>query len=59
MSRPSHYRAQADLARRLATITVQPNLEEELRHAAEELERLANESDDSNFFRLGVREPRD
>jgi hypothetical protein len=31
MSRASHYRAQADLGRRLAEITVQPNLERELR----------------------------
>jgi hypothetical protein len=61
MSRPSHYRAQSDLARRLATITVQPNLEQELCHVAEELDHLANEieRDDSNFFRSDVLEPRD
>jgi hypothetical protein len=61
MSRPSHYRAQADLARRLAEITTQPNLERELRHVAEELDHLANEiaSDDTDFLRSEVLEPRD
>ena len=61
MSRPSHYRAQADLARRLATITSPADLELELRRAAEELDHLANEiaNDDSNFFPSGVLEPRD
>jgi len=29
MSRASHYRAQADLARRLAEIPIEPNLERE------------------------------
>ena len=50
MSRASHYRAQADLARRLAEITVQPNLERELRSVSKELDDLANElaSDDSD-----------
>ena len=43
MSRASHYRAQADLARRLAELTVQPDLEWELRYVAEELDHLANE----------------
>ena len=43
MSRASHYRAQADLARRLAEMTVQPNLERELCYIAEELDHLANE----------------
>jgi hypothetical protein len=53
MSRASHYRAQADLARRLAEITVQPNLERELRYVAEELDHLANEiaSDNTDFLR--------
>jgi hypothetical protein len=61
MSRRSHYRAQADLARRLATITVQPNLQQELRHAAEELNHLANEivSDDTDSPCLMVLEPCD
>lgn len=61
MSRPSHYRAQADLARRLATITVQPNLQQELRHVAEELNHLANEmlSDDIDSLCLKVLEPCD
>ena len=49
----SHYRAQADLARRLAEITVQPNVERELRYVAEELDHLANEiaSDNTDFLR--------
>jgi hypothetical protein len=53
MSRASHYRAQADLARRLAEITVQPNLERELRYVAEELDHLANQiaSDNTDFLR--------
>jgi hypothetical protein len=57
----SHYRAQADLARRLAEITAQPNLERELRHVAEELDHLANEiaSDDTDFLPSDVLEPRD
>jgi hypothetical protein len=38
MSRAWHYRAQADLARGLAEITVQPNLERELRSVAKELD---------------------
>ena len=61
MSRASHYRAQADLARRLATITVQPNLQQELRHVAEELNHLANEmlSDDTDSLCLKVLEPCD
>jgi hypothetical protein len=61
MSRASDYRAQADLARRLAEITVQPNLERELRYVAEELDHLANEipGDDNEFLRLEVMEPCD
>ena len=53
MSRASHYRAQADLARRLAEITVQPNVERELGYVAEELDHLANEiaSDNTDFLR--------
>jgi len=43
MSSAPHYRAQADLARRLAELTVQPNLKRELRYVAEELDHLANE----------------
>jgi len=60
MSRASHYHAHAD-PRRLAEITVQPNLERELRHVAEELDHLANEiaSDDTDFLRSEVLEPRD
>jgi hypothetical protein len=61
MSRAPHYRAQADHARRLAEITVQPNLERELHHVAEELNHLAKEiaSDDTDFLRSEVLEPRD
>ena len=61
MSRASHYRAQADLGRRLAEITVQPNLERELRYVAEELDHLANEiaGDDTDFLGSEVLEPRD
>jgi len=61
MSRASHYRAKADHARLLAERTVQPNLERELRHVAEELDHLANEiaSDDTDFLRSEVLEPRD
>jgi len=61
MSRASHYRAQADHARRLAEITVQPNLERELLHVAEELNHLAKKiaSDDTDFLRSEVLEPRD
>ena len=59
MSRASHYRAQADLARRLAEITAQPNLERELRHVAEELDHLANEiaSDDTDFLARAAHAP--
>jgi hypothetical protein len=61
MSRASHYRAQADLARRLAEITVQPNLERELRSVAKELDHLANEiaRDDLDFLRSEMLEARD
>jgi hypothetical protein len=61
MSRASHYRAQADLAGRLAEITVQPNLERELRSVSKELDDLANElaSDDSDFLRSEILEARD
>jgi hypothetical protein len=61
MSRASHYRAQADLARRLADITVQPNLERELRSVSKELDDLANEiaSDDPDLLRSEMLEARD
>jgi hypothetical protein len=61
MSRASHYRAQADLARRLADITVQPNLERELRSVPKELDDLANEiaSDDPDLLRSEMLEARD
>jgi hypothetical protein len=41
MRRSYYYHAQADHARRLADITVQPNVEEILRRVAEELDHLA------------------
>jgi hypothetical protein len=61
MSRAPHYRAQADLARRLAELTVQPNLERELRYVAEELDHLANEiaSDDPDVLSPEMLEARD
>ena len=61
MSRAPHYRAQADLARRLAELTVQPNLKRELRYVAEELDHLANEiaSDDPDVLSPEMLEARD
>jgi hypothetical protein len=41
MHRSFHYHAEADRARRLAEITIQPNVAEELRRVAEEFDRLA------------------
>jgi hypothetical protein len=43
MRRSYYYHAQADHARRLADITVQPNVEEILRRVAEELDHLADD----------------
>jgi hypothetical protein len=37
------YHAEPDHARRLAEITIQPNIAHELRHAAEEFDRLADD----------------
>jgi hypothetical protein len=45
----SHYHSEADYARRLAEMTIQPNVAQELRRVAEELDRLADV--------LAVREP--
>jgi hypothetical protein len=60
MSRASHYRAQAVLARRLAEITVQPNLERELCAVSKELDDLANEiADDSDSLCSEMLEARD
>jgi hypothetical protein len=60
MSRASHYRARADLARRLAEITVQPNLQRELRSVSKELDDLANEiADDSDSLCSEMLEARD
>ena len=39
----SYYRAEAYHARRLAEMTIQPNVEEVLRRAAEEFDRLADD----------------
>jgi uncharacterized protein with HEPN domain len=44
-----HYHAEADHARRLAEITIQPNVAEELRRVGEEFDRLADD--------LAAREP--
>jgi hypothetical protein len=59
MSHASAIARKLTLARRLAEITVQPNLEWELRHVAEELDRLTNEiaSDNPDFFRAEGLEP--
>jgi hypothetical protein len=38
-----HYHAEADHAWRLAEMTVQPNVAQELRRVAEEFDRLAND----------------
>jgi hypothetical protein len=43
MRRSYYYHAQADHARRLADITVQPNVEEILRRVAKELDHLADD----------------
>jgi hypothetical protein len=40
----SFYHAQTDHARRLADLTIQPNVEEILRRVAEELDRLADDA---------------
>ena len=45
----SHYHAEADHARLLAEMTIQPNVAQELRRVAEEFDRLAED--------LAVREP--
>lgn len=51
MPRSTRYHAQADHARQLADITLQPNLEEVLRRVAEELDHLADDSatDEADF----------
>ena len=43
MHRSAYYHKQADHARRLADVTVQPNVEETLRRVARELDRLADD----------------
>jgi hypothetical protein len=48
------YHAQADHARRLADVTVHPNVEEILRHVAEKLDHLA---DDVAVGEAGLRDP--
>jgi hypothetical protein len=47
----SYYLAEASHARRLAEMTIQPNVEEVLRRVAEEFDRLADEfaTDDVGF----------
>lgn len=51
MRRTTRCHVQADHARRLADITLQPNLEEVLRRVAEELDHLADDSatDEADF----------
>jgi hypothetical protein len=39
----SYYRTEADHARRLAEMTIQPNVEDVLRRVAEEFDRLADD----------------
>jgi hypothetical protein len=43
MDRASHYRRQADHARQLAKATLQPNLEEMLRHLAQNFDETADD----------------
>jgi hypothetical protein len=59
MRRPSHYRAEADHARRLAEMTIQPSVEEVLRRVADEFDRLADEfaTDEVNFHHSEILEP--
>jgi hypothetical protein len=38
-----HYHAEAGHARRLAEMTIQPNVAQELRRVAEEFDRVAND----------------
>jgi hypothetical protein len=49
MHRLSHSHAEADHARRLAEITIQPNVAEELRRVAEEFDRLAETYSDQRL----------
>jgi hypothetical protein len=39
----SHYHAEANHARRLAEVTIQPNMAQELRRVADEFDRLADD----------------
>jgi hypothetical protein len=52
MRRTTRYHVEADHARRLADITLQPNLEEVLRRVAEELDHLAEDiaADETDFY---------
>jgi hypothetical protein len=54
----SYYRAEADHARRLAEMTIQPNVEEVLRRVAEEFDRLADDfaRDDVDFHQSEILE---
>jgi hypothetical protein len=45
MDRASHYRRQGDHARELAKATLQPNLEEMLRHLAQDFDEIADDID--------------
>jgi hypothetical protein len=59
MPASSHYRAEADHARRLAEMTIQPNVEEVLRRVADEFDRVADElaTDEVNFHHPETLEP--
>ena len=52
MRRSSYYHAEAEHARRLAEMTIQPNVEEVLRRVAEEFDRLADDlaTNDVDFY---------
>ena len=43
MDRASHYRHEADLARRLAEVTWQPDLEDILRRLAQDFDEIAED----------------
>jgi hypothetical protein len=43
MDRAPHYRHEADHARRLAEVTWQPDLEEMLRHLAQDFDEIADD----------------
>ena len=58
MRRPSYYHEEADHARRLAEMTIQPNVEEVLRRVADEFDCLADDlaRGEVDFDRPEIRE---